>query len=362
VPAQRIAAALFVVVALACGIGCPAKEPVAARRVHGDGICEDVYAIDRAPGGRWDRIAVRRLAPCDGTDRDAPVVLYLPGMHMSGELARDERAIDFRRLLAAAGVHFWSVDYRTHAVPADAPADQLRALDAWTPDLFADDAGAAARLAYTTDSGPFYVAGFSFGAGIAYRLAARGRPPMAGLVILDGMPPDGRAPPAGDPAVDVGGSRLPYGERQRLLAAVLEDPAAPSPVAGFATAGDALADRIFTARSFGGAGGLSAAKRGVTDVRSLAALLATYDRWWPRAALGGAAVVPAERLRVLAFASTTMGSAWVERVRAGAVAFGGDDAQVHELPGHGHVDVLIGRDVGRLVVEPMLAFVRGTAH
>jgi hypothetical protein len=92
-------------------------------------------------------------------------------------------------------------------------------------------------------------------------------------------------------------------------------------------------------------------------VRSLAALLATYDRWWPRAALGGAAAVPAGRIRVLAFASTTIGPAWTARVRGGALAFGGDDAQVRELPGYGHLDVLIGRDVGRLVVEPILAFV-----
>jgi hypothetical protein len=282
-------------------------------------------------------------------------------MHMNGELVRDERAVDFRRLLAAAGVRVWSVDYRTHAVPADAAAEDLSALGPWTADLFAADAQAAGSLAHRIDGGPFYVAGFSFGAGLAYRLAARDHP-MDGLVILDGMPPDGRVPQAGDPAIDVGGSRLPYTERQRLLAAVLEDPGGPSPVIGFTTAGDALADAIFMARSFGGAGGLSAAKTGVTDVRSLAALLATYDRWWPRAALGGSAVVPARHLRVLAFASTTMGSAWVERVRVGALAFGGDDAEVHELPGYGHVDVLIGRDVARLVVAPMLAFVGGTAR
>ncbi len=277
-------------------------------------------------------------------------------MHMNGELPADAGATDIRRLLATAGVHVWSVDYRTHVVPADASPDELRTLASWTADLFADDAVAAAALAQTVDRGPFYVAGFSFGAGLAYRLAARDFA-MAGLVILDGMPPDGRPTPPGEPAIDVGGSRLPYVERRQLLAAVLADTAGPSPLLGYASAGDALADVAFTARSFGGAGGLSAAKSGVTDVRSLAALLAGYDRWWPRGALGGPPVVPARRLRVLAFASTTITPEWTARVRAGAAAFGGDDAEVHELPGHGHLDVLIGRDVERVVAGPMLAFV-----
>jgi len=275
---------------------------------------------------------------------------------MNGELPRDDRAVDFRRLLAAAGVRVWSLDYRTHAVPADASPEELRALEAWTAEVFADDAAAAAHVVREVDAGPFYLAGFSFGAGLAYRLVARNAA-VDGLVVLDGMPPDGRTPEPGAPAIDVGGSRLPWFERARLIAAVLESPAAPSPLRGFATAGDALADAVFTARSFGGAGGLSAAKSGVTDVRSLAGLLATYDRWWPRAALGGPPVVPTRPLRVLAFASTTMGPAWTARVRGGARAFGGEDAKVHELPGHGHVDVLVGRDVGRLVVEPIVAFV-----
>jgi dienelactone hydrolase len=361
VPARRVALALLVVLAAACAVGPRPGLPVArSHRALDDRTCEDVYTIERPPRGRWDRIGVHRLARCDDDDRRAPVVLYLPGMHMNGTLPADPRAVEVRRLLAAAGVHVWSVDYRTHVVPADTSLDDLRTLASWTADVFADDAVAAAALAHTVDRGPFYVAGFSFGAGLAYRLAARDHV-LDGLVILDGVPPDGRMPvPVGDgsnPAIDVGGSRLPYADRQRLLAAVLEDPAGPSRLAGFATAGDALADIIFTARSFGGTGGLSAAKTGTTDVRSLAALLATYDRWWPRAAFGGAAVAPARRIRVLAFASTTISRDWVGRVRTGAVAFGGPDADVRELPAHGHLDVLIARDVDRLVAAPILAFV-----
>lgn len=353
--------ALGIVVLGACTATVRSGSVASTRYVRADGLCENAYTLVRPPGGDWDRVGIRRLAPCEARDADAPVMLYLPGMHMNGVLADDASAVDVRRELARAGIRVWSVDYRTHVVPDDADPDALEALGSWTADVFADDAEAAAAIARTIDRGPFFVAGFSYGAGIAYRLAARGAP-LAGLVILDGTPPhdgasDDRAPEAALPVIDVGGSRLPYAERRRLLAAVLADPASPSPMPGYVTAGEALADVVFTARSFGGAGGLSAAKSGVTDLRSLATLLATYDRWWPRAALGGSTVTPARRVPVLAFASTNMGPAWTSRVRDGAVAFGGPDADVRELPGWGHLDVLVGRDVDRLVAAPIRAFV-----
>ncbi len=327
-----------------------------------DGLCEDVYTFVRPPVGRFGRMRARRLAPCEAGGEPAPVVLYLPGMHMNGSLPRDPSAPDLRRYLATRGVRVWSVDYRTYAVPPDATDRDLRELQAWTAGVFADDVASIATFVRTQDHGPLYVVGFSFGAGLAYRLAARGLA-MDGLVILDGAPPGERGAPAGDdPAIDVGGARLPYADRQRLLAAVLDDPAGTSPVAGFANAGEALTMIVHSARAFGGDGGLSAVKAGRTDVRALAGLLATYDRWWPRATLGGDTVTPLTRtLRVLAFATTNMGPAWVDRVRAGARAFGGDDAVVHEIRGYGHVDVLVGRDAPELVFEPIRRFVTARA-
>ncbi len=348
--------ALAIVALAACTATVRTGSVTSTRYVRADGLCEDAYTLMRPPGGAWDRVGVRRLAPCEARDAGAPVMLYLPGIHMNGVLADDPRTVDVRRELARAGIRVWSVDYRTHVVPADADPDALEALAAWTADVFADDAEMAGAIARTIDRGPFFVAGFSYGAGLAYRLAGRDQP-IAGIVILDGAPPDGKAPAPGPPAIDVGGGRLPYDERRRLLAAVLADAASPSPMPGYATAGEALADVVFTARSFGGAGGLSAAKSGVTDLRSLATLLATYDRWWPRAALGGPIVTPSRRVPLLAFTSTNMGPEWTHGVRDGAVAFGGPDADVRELPGWGHVDVLVGRDVAELVAAPIRAFV-----
>jgi len=229
--------------------------------------------------------------------------------------------------------------------------------------VFAGDAEALATLSRTVDTGPLYLAGFSFGAGIAYRLVTRDLK-TAGLVILDGVPPEPRDGAGGEgPVIDVGSTRLPFDARAKLLADVLADPGGSSPVPDYPTAGAALADIVDSSKAFGGHGGLSGVKTGTVDVRALAALLSTYDRWWPRAALDARPPVPApaRTTRVLAFASANMGPAWIARVRDGARTFGGDGATVIALPGYGHVDVLIGKDAPRLVFEPMRRFVQGEA-
>ena len=67
--------------------------------------------------------------------------------------------------------------------------------------------------------------------------------------------------------------------------------------------------------------------------------------------------MPTRQLPVLAFASTQMGDAWVERVRASAKVFGGDSADVRTLPKYGHLDVLVGSSAVRDVYEPVRAWV-----
>jgi pimeloyl-ACP methyl ester carboxylesterase len=325
-------------------------------RVRGQMVCEDVWTCSRPPGGPRDRLGLRRVALCDGAD--GPLVLYLPGMHMTGELPSPDARHDLRLHLALAGVRTWAVDWRSHAIPADATADDMRALAGWDRRTYDDDAAWAAGFIRGAERGPLWIAGFSYGASVAYDLAARGEP-MAGLVILDGAPTSGGGAPRGDgPGIDVGGGRLPWPQREQLVDAVVRNPGGPSPLAGWPTAGDALADVLWTAPSFGGNGGLSAARTGVSDIQVVARLLDTYDRWFPRAALGGSEPDPPSRpLPVLAFASGNMGAAWVERVRTGARAFGGDGAEVRELPLHGHLDVLVGRLAAEEVYEPVLRFV-----
>lgn len=327
----------------------------AVRQVRGEAVCEDAWTCSRPPNGEWDRVGIRRVALCDGAD--GPIVLYLPGMHMNAELPGTDARSDLRLHLALAGHRAWGLDWRPHAVNELASQAALGALAAWDRRVFVEDAAWAMRFVRGAEQGPIVLAGFSYGAGIAYEVAARGDASLAGLVILDGAPASGDRPRSEGPVVDAGSSRLPWDVRQRLLATVVADPGAASPLPGHRTAGAALADVLWTSAAFGGNGGLSAARDGVSDVQVLARLLETYDRWWPSAALGGSPPDPPDRpLRVLAFAAGNLGPAWATRVRAGAHAFGGDRAVVHDLPLHGHLDVLVGRLAAEMVYEPVRRF------
>jgi len=356
--------ASLVLVALAPLVGCqgprvsgsrgPCTHVQATREAQGVALCEDSWTCERPPGGRFDRIGLHRLAPCEVGP--GPVVLYLPGMHMNGELAAAQPRTDLRAYLAVAGIRTWGLDYRTHVVPSDAKPEDLGALARWTADVFVDDAAWAAGFVRGIDFGPLVVAGFSQGAAFAYRLAAREDVPLAGLVVLDGMANESDGPRGEGAPIDVGSGRLPFAARASLLKRVIADPNGPSPVAGYPTAGAALADILYTSPSFGGNGGLANTRDGVSDIRMLATLLDTYDRWWPRATLGGGAAKPRRPLPVLAFASTKLGPAWVERVKTSARAFGGEKAWVRELPGFGHLDVLVARGATRAVYEPTLGW------
>lgn len=326
----------------------------AQRQVQGTELCEDAWSCERPPGGRFDRVGLHRLAPCPPAT--GPAVLYLPGMHMHGELSMQSPRNDLRLYLAAAGIRTWGLDYRTHTVPAGAAPADLAELGRWDAGVFESDAAWAVDFVRKAESGPLVLAGFSYGAGLAYRLAARGDTRPAGLVILDGTADAGRDAPGSGPAIDVGGSRLPWEMRQSLLSLVLLDPATTSPLPGYATAGAALADVLYTAPSFGGEGGLANTRGEVSDLRVLARLLRGYDRWWPRAALATPAASARGELPVIAFASTRFGDAWVERVRASARAFGGETAVVRVLPSYGHLDVLVGKRAARDVYAPALAW------
>src|SRR6185295_2026861 len=109
----------------------------ATRELRGQPLCEDVWTCARPPGGPLDRVGLHRLAPCE--PEPGPVVLYLPGMHMNGELPFREPERDLRIYLAADGVRTWGFDYRTHAVPPAASERDLRVLEGWDAKLFTDD-------------------------------------------------------------------------------------------------------------------------------------------------------------------------------------------------------------------------------
>jgi len=153
-------------------------------------------------------------------------------------------------------------------------------------------------------------------------------------------------------ALDVTGSRQTFDERERLLRAVIRDPKGPSPVSG-GKAGAALADLAYNAPAFGGAGGMSTARDGVTDPRALAQLLLTFDRYWPRDAVDGRAKPSKRTMPVMAFASGAQGQAWTDRVRQGAESFAGAKTTFEEVPLHGHLDLLAGKLAASEVFEPI---------
>ena len=330
------------------------------RQVRGETLCEDVFSCFRQPGGVYDRIGLRRIGPCE--DPIGPVVLFFPDVFMNGEVAGNNANYDLRLYLAQAGLRVWSLDYRTHAVPSYASPEDLKVFDDWTRDLFLEDAAWAAGFVRSADPpGPLYLAGLGFGAAMAYGVAARADQPVGGLIILDGVP-DGpglfRSEGGRGPVLDVAGTRQSFDERQRLLQAVVRDPKGPSPVSG-GKAGTALADLAYNAPSFGGVGGMSAARDGVTDPRALARLLLTFDRYWPRDALDGRAKPPKQTMPVLAFASGAQGQAWIDRVRQGAESFAGAKTTFEEVPLHGHFDLLAGKLAASEVFEPIRVWLVG---
>lgn len=332
----------------------------AVRQVRAEALCEDAWTCSRPPNGPWDRIGLRRIAACRGGG--GAVVLYFPGMHMNAELPATDAATDLRLHLALAGHRVWGIDWRPHAVSELDGTEARRAVASWDRSVFVEDAAWALRFVQGAEAAPVFVVGFSYGAGIAYELASRETPGLQGLVILDGAPTTGRPTNFEGPLVDVGTDRLPWEARRRLLEAVIANPDGPSPVHAGRRAGRALAELLWTDPGFGGRGGLSAAREGVSDIRVVARLLSTYDRWWPAAALGGPPPSPPRRpIPLIAFASGNLGPAWIDRVRAGARAFGGETATVRVLPLHGHLDILVGALAAEEVYEAVRRWLEARA-
>ena len=146
----------------------------------------------------FDRIGLHRVAIGKGwggrerATADGPVMLYLPGTNMNGEVAVADPRYSLPLYMATHGVDFWALDYRTHFIPAETPKADLTELKGWTGELFATDIEAAADFVMrTTGRSKIFVAGFSRGATFAYLFAAQHPKEVAGLVIYDGWIPLG---------------------------------------------------------------------------------------------------------------------------------------------------------------------------
>jgi pimeloyl-ACP methyl ester carboxylesterase len=336
------------------------------------GIYEWQFVAERGPS-RFDRIGLHRIASGPVAPAHPGVVmLYLPGTNMNGEVAIDDPRYSMPLYLAAHGVDVWAMDYRTHFVPPDTPAEKLAAMSGWTNRVFESDIEAAAAfVSVETRNEKLFVAGFSRGASFAYLFAARHPQKMVGLVILDGF--ISRRPtvamPAGRVADDIGGRHLTYDKRRALMEAVIRDPGGPAPLPKYKTAAENLEHVVHDADGlFGGHGGLANPQGGFSDAPVLARVLIGYDRWWPAVQNyqdydnpfdpSALARLKASKIPVIAFSSTNISVEWPAMVTESAAATSSVDLTVKRLNGWGHLDVICGTHAESEVYAPILAWLR----
>lgn len=366
-------AILAAFVALGAGHSAVAGDFSAIGRAYrfknAPGVYEHVFSAARG-SSPFDRIALHRYSrESSPSSHPAIVVLYLPGTNMNGEAAIDSERYSMPLYMAAQGVDFWALDYRTHFIPSSTPQNRLRELGGWTDQLFESDIYAAARFIMArTGRDRIFVSGFSRGVSFAYLYAAEHPRRVAGLVMFDGWIGHGRpgAPPPGVYAEDVGGKHLTWNKRQALLRIVMNNSDAPAPIPGFANAADNLAHVVYGSRSFGGKGGLSNPFGGFADVSVLARVLYHFDRYWPIvqdyedpfAPPPLLASLHASKIPVLAFSSTNIAPGWPEQVAASASSTGSADATVVRLDGWGHLDVICGIHARKRVFEPTVEWLK----
>lgn len=333
-------------------------------------VTETNWISVRGPSA-FDRIGLHRLAA--GFKPPGPVVIYLPGTNMNGELPLVNPDHWLPLYLAINGVDVWTLDYRTHFIPPDTPQSGLSEVAGWTNELFGSDIEAAVDFVRaSTGVRRLFVAGFSRGAAFAYLYAAAHPDKVRGLVILDGfllvarsgLELAGKRPVPGIYASDIGGRSLTYAKRQALLELVIKDPDAPAPIPKFATAGANLEHVLYDSKDFGGHGGLANAIGGYSDAVTLAHVLLTYDRYWPSAQDYYDPLTPPlekslveSRIPVLAFSSTNIGRNWSEQVKFSAILTG-TKPDVVVLSNWGHLDVLCGTFAKKQVYAPTLAWLR----
>ena len=110
------------------------------------GIYEWHFVAERGPSP-FDRIGLHRIANGPAAPAHPGIVmLYLPGTNMNGEVVIDDPRYSMPLYLAAHGVDVWTMDYRTHFVPSDTPADKLAVMSGWTSRAFDGDIEAAAAF------------------------------------------------------------------------------------------------------------------------------------------------------------------------------------------------------------------------
>jgi hypothetical protein len=362
-------------------------------------LSETRWLLERPPGGPYDRIQVHRYRRSEERSRHgsdaAPAraaLLYLPGTHMNGALSLSDVRHDLWLGLALRGIEVWTLDYRTHFVPASSSAENggHAFMQDWTLERFVDDARAAAALVRRESGVPaLFVAGFSRGATLAFGVACmESQGAVAGLVVLDGhFKSAASAAPAapldfeaerqrlfaeGRYSTDVAG-RIGWEKRHQLMTAAADDPSGPALDPGFASVGEQVASILYGAWR---PGALADPVNGVSRVDVLARLLVGYDRYWPAIQnLEGRGVslladdprTPIDdawgelTLPILYFGATNLGAEWILDGVFSVTKSGSPDVELHVLEGFGHLDVLVGERSAELVQAPIARWIEAHA-
>jgi pimeloyl-ACP methyl ester carboxylesterase len=372
------ALAAFLITATAWSAEDPAwslRQPEAA--LAGTDVRETRWQAVRPGGGTADRIQLHRYRAA-GPARAS--LLYLPGTNMNGQIAVSDEDHNLWTFLARRGVEVFTLDYRTHFLPAEGPLD-ASALRGWSLETFVEDIRAAARKA-REESGRdrLFVAGFSRGGSLGYAYACTEPAAVAGLVALDGSfknhAPKGQYDRAAEAkkleasgawANDVSG-RLGWAGRQKLMTAAAANPAAPATDAKFNSIGAQVADLLYRAWR---PGGLANPVDGLSRPERLARLLAGYDRYYPAVQdVDGRSIADREddpgtalddawgvlKLPILYFGATGMGAEWLLNGIHSAGASGSPDVTLNVLERYGHLDVVVGEHARKDVFEPTLAW------
>jgi hypothetical protein len=343
----------------------------------GSSVVESAWTSSRPPGTQHDQIAVRRFSRAGNSSREQPVLFYLPGTNMNGQVAvRDER-YNLWLYLAARGVDVYTMDYRTNRVAADSTHD-LSFMAGWTYGVFLDDIAAAIQFAKSQSGRErVFLSGFSRGVSLAYLYAARRwQADLCGLIMLDG----GLKNPARTQAADMSTARTEmmaqqrfasdlagrtgWEGRQELMRRAAAQPPGPATDGKSADAADQLAAVLYAAW---GPGVLANPVDGYSDPRVLATLLEGYDRFYPTIQeIEGRALADFDdhpdltyddRLNevavpVIVFNGTGMGLQFLLSGFYTPSLLATKDVTVNLLEGYGHLDVIAGTRAQQDVFEP----------
>ncbi|MBN1625576.1 MAG: DUF1749 domain-containing protein [Deltaproteobacteria bacterium] len=359
----------------------------------GTTLQETLWTRNFAPSAKYMKVGLRRLCLKDGS-ADQGVVVYLPPSGTSARLYTDSENYDFRIYLANRGYAVFSVDYRSSFIAED--ENDISSLAGFRTSVTLSDIQQA--IAYVKELAgvdKVFLTGHSTGARYVYLYAcSRWQEDLAGMIPMDGSPWEMDGRPAAESTLDIeqGYAALLQGDTavnrelfkswgmepgEHYYDVVLTNfapefgpavyiyyasgPNAPSPVPGFPTVTDYLADQFYTVW---GDKQLTNVLNGYSTVEVLLdfVIRAGVDHWpivdyledaylgnWagepPLSALQFSKDISSVNIPILVFASQE----WTDALgyqyrwkREGFEMIKSADRQYVLLDGFGHLDVLVG--------------------